>query len=101
MLAFSGITLLIGLISAGGLYVFYASIEMIPELSAAVGVSGAMISLPMQMVANLVRSISPVAACIIVVCSVTGTNPIQIVKRTSVPIIIRIITVLILSIFLL
>ena len=34
---------------------FYASVEMIPELAAAVGVSGPMIALPMQMVANLVE----------------------------------------------
>lgn len=100
-LAFSGVTFLIGLISGGGLSVFYASVEMIPELAAAVGVSGSMIALPMQMVANLVRSISPVAACIIVVCSITGTSPMQIVKRTSVPIMTGIVAVLVLSIILL
>lgn len=101
MLAFSGVTFLIGLISGGGLSVFYASVEMIPELAAAVGVSGPMIALPMQMVANLVRSISPVAACIIVVCSITGTNPMQIVKRTSVPILVGVAATLILSVILL
>ena len=100
MLAFSGVTFLIGLISGGGLSVFYASVEMIPEL-AAVGVSGPMIALPMQMVANLVRSISPVAACIIVVCSITGTNPMQIVKRTSVPVLVGVAATLILSVILL
>lgn len=98
MLAFSGVTFLIGLISGGGLSVFYASVEMIPDLAAAVGVAGPMIALPMQMVANLVRSISPVAACIIVVCSITGTSPMQIVKRTSVPVIVGIISTLVLSI---
>ncbi|MGG7178780.1 C4-dicarboxylate transporter DcuC [Clostridium paraputrificum] len=97
MLAFSGVTFLIGLISGGGLSVFYASVEMIPDLAAAVGVSGTMIALPMQMVANLVRSISPVAACIIVVCSITGTNPMQIVKRTSVPVLVGVVAVLVLS----
>ena len=101
MLAFSGVTFLIGLISGGGLSVFYASVEMIPELAAAVGVSGPMIALPMQMVANLVRSISPVAACIIVVCSISGTNPMQIVKRTSVPVLVGVAATLILSVILL
>lgn len=101
MLAFSGVTFLIGLISGGGLSVFYASVEIIPELAAAVGVAGPMIALPMQMVANLVRSISPVAACIIVVCSITGTNPMQIVKRTSVPILVGVVSTLILSVILL
>lgn len=101
MLAFSGVTFLIGLISGGGLSVFYASVEMIPGLASAVGVSGTMIALPMQMIANLVRSISPVAACIIVVCSITGTNPMQIVKRTSVPVMAGVISVLALSLILL
>ena len=101
MLAFSGVTFLVGLISGGGLSVFYASVEMIPELAAAVGVAGPMIALPMQMVANLVRSISPVAACIIVVCSITGTNPMQIVKRTSVPVLVGVVAVLVLSVVLL
>lgn len=98
VLAFSGITALIGFISGSGLAVFYASIELLPGLAAGVGVSGAMISLPMQMVANLIRSISPVAACVIIVCSLTGTSPMNIVKRTSVPIITGIISVLLLSI---
>lgn len=101
MLAFSGITFLIGLISGGGLSVFYASVGMIPNLADAVNVSGPMIALPMQMVANLVRSISPVAACIIVVCSITGTSPMKIVKRTSVPVMVGVIAVLILSVILL
>lgn len=101
MVAFSGVTFLIGLISGGGLSVFYASVDMIPKLSGAVGVSPTMIALPMQMVANLVRSISPVAACIIIVCSIIGTNPMQIVKRTSVPILVGIATVLTLSVVLL
>ncbi|WP_027633786.1 C4-dicarboxylate transporter DcuC [Clostridium hydrogeniformans] len=101
MLAFSGVTFLIGLISGGGLSVFYASVGMIPDLAAAVNVSGPMIALPMQMVANLVRSISPVAACIIVVCSIIGTSPMKIVKRTAVPVIVGIVSVLILSVILL
>lgn len=98
VLAFSGITALIGFISGSGLAVFYAAIELIPALAGSVGVNGIMISLPMQMIANLIRSISPVAAAVIIVCSLTGTSPMKIVKRTSVPIITGIISVLLLSI---
>lgn len=96
--AFSGITALIGFISGSGLAVFYAAVELIPSLASGVGVNPIMISLPMQMIANLIRSVSPVAACVIIVCSLTGTNPMQIVKRTSVPIIVGIISVLTLSV---
>lgn len=101
MFAFSGITFLMGLICGGGLSVFYASVGIIPDIASAVGVSGPMIALPMQMIANLVRSISPVAACIIIVCSITGTNPMQIIKRTIVPIMAGVISVLMLSLIIL
>ncbi|MGL4818521.1 MAG: C4-dicarboxylate transporter DcuC, partial [Bacilli bacterium] len=97
MLAFSGTAALLGFISGSGLAVFYASIELIPDIANGVGVNGEMIALPMQMIANLIRSVSPVAAVIIVVCSIVGTDPIKLVKRTSVPIIGGIISVLVLS----
>lgn len=101
MLAFSGITFLIGLISGGGLSVFYATVDMIPGIATAAAVSGPMIALPMQMIANLVRSISPVAACIMIVCSTMGATPTQLIKRTSVPVLIGCIACLLLSLILL
>nr|WP_295679893.1 C4-dicarboxylate transporter DcuC [uncultured Lachnoclostridium sp.] len=101
MLAFSGITFIIGLISGNGLSVFYATVGLIPSVAAAAGVSPAMIALPMQMIANLVRSISPVAAVIVIVASSTGATPVQLVKRTSVPVVIGIISCLVLSFVLL
>ncbi|HCL02544.1 MAG TPA: C4-dicarboxylate ABC transporter [Lachnoclostridium phytofermentans] len=101
MLAFSGITFIIGLISGNGLSVFYATVGIIPSVAAAAGVSPAMIALPMQMIANLVRSISPVAAVIVIVASSTGATPVQLVKRTSVPIIVGTISCLVLSFVLL
>jgi len=97
MFAFSGITALIGLISGGGLAVFYASVGLLPDIAHNVGVNGAMLSIPMQLIANLVRSISPVAACIIVVCSIIQKSPIAVIKRTSVPIIVGIVSTLVLS----
>jgi len=97
MFAFSGVTALIGLISGGGLAVFYASVGMLPDIAENVGINGAMLTIPMQLIANLVRSISPVAACIIVVCSIIKVSPIAVVKRTSVPIIVGIISTLVLS----
>ncbi|MCY9590352.1 C4-dicarboxylate ABC transporter [Paenibacillus chitinolyticus] len=97
MFAFSGITALIGLISGGGLAVFYASVGLLPAIAQNVGIDGAMLSIPMQLIANLVRSVSPVAACIIVVCSIIQKSPMEVIKRTSVPIIVGIISTLVLS----
>ncbi len=100
MLIFSGGAALIGFISGSGLAVFYSFINIIPEITHSVNVNSISVALPMQLTSNLIRAVSPVAAVIIVVASVTNSNPIDIVKRTSVPIIGGIIGCLLLSNFL-
>ncbi|MCX9113522.1 C4-dicarboxylate transporter DcuC [Aeromonas veronii] len=97
MFFFSGTAALIGFISGSGLAVFYSFINIIPEITEKVGVNSVAVALPMQLTANLIRSMSPVAAVIIVIASITGSNPIEIIKRTSVPIISGIICCLTLS----
>lgn len=100
-LIFSGATTLFGILSGGGLAMFYAVIELIPGIAEKAGIDGILISLPMQMIANLTRTISPVAAVAMIVASTVGVSPIRILKRTSVPTIIGIISVIVLSILLL
>ncbi|MGM0105712.1 C4-dicarboxylate transporter DcuC [Enterococcus sp. AZ197] len=100
-LIFSGATPLFGILSGGGLAMFYAVIELIPGIAEKAGIDGILISLPMQMIANLTRTISPVAAVVMIVASTVGVSPIRILKRTSVPTIIGIISVIVLSILLL
>ena len=92
-LIFSGATTLFGILSGGGLAMFYAVIELIPGIAEKAGIDGILISLPMQMIANLTRTISPVAAVVMIVASTVGVSPIRILKRTSVPTIIGIISV--------
>ena len=100
-LIFSGATTLFGILSGGGLAMFYAVIELIPGIAEKAGIDGILISLPMQMIANLTRTISPVAAVVMIVASTVGVSPIRILKRTSLPTIIGIISVIVLSILLL
>ena len=100
-LIFSGATTLFGILSGGGLAMFYAVIELTPGIAEKAGIDGILISLPMQMIANLTRTISPVAAVVMIVASTVGVSPIRILKRTSVPTIIGIISVIVLSILLL
>lgn len=100
-LIFSGATTLFGILSGGGLAMFYAVIELIPDIAAKAGIDGILIALPMQMIANLARTISPVAAVVMIVASTVGVSPVRILKRTSVPTIVGIICVVLLSILLL
>lgn len=101
MFVFSLATCLFGVLSGGGLAMFYAVIDLIPGIAATAGVHGMLITLPMQMIANLSRTISPVAAVIMIVASTVGVSPTRILKRTAVPSIIAIILVMLFSLFVL
>lgn len=100
-IGFSGITFIIGLLTGGGLSVFYATVELLPKLAASVNIQPQAISLPMQMVANLVRSISPVAAVIVIVSTTIKVSPTKLIKRTIVPVLAGIIFSLVLTFILL
>ncbi|MDT2685291.1 C4-dicarboxylate transporter DcuC [Enterococcus gallinarum] len=100
-LIFSGATALFGILSGGGLAMFYAVIELIPNIAQKAGIDGILIALPMQMIANLARTISPVAAVVMIISSSIGVSPVRLLKRTSVPTIIGIILVVVLSLLLL
>ena len=100
-LIFALATCLFGFLSGGGLAMFYAVIALVPGIAAAAGVNGILIALPMQMIANLARGISPVAAVIMIVAASIKVEPTKVLKRTSVPSIVGIISVLVLSVFLL
>lgn len=100
-LIFSCATALFGILSGGGLAMFYAVIELIPNIAQKAGIDGILIALPMQMIANLARTISPVAAVVMIVSSSIGVSPVRLLKRTSVPTIIGIILVVVLSLLLL
>ena len=97
MLFFSGMAALIGFISGSGIAVFHSFIKIIPEITEQMGVNTVLVALPMQLTANLIRSVSPVAAVIIVVASTLKVSPIEIVKRTSIPVFTGIFVCLILS----
>jgi len=100
-LIFSAATAIFGILSGGGLAMFYAVIELIPNIAERAGIDGILISLPMQMIANLARTISPVAAVVMIVSSAIEISPIRLLKRTAVPTVIGIILVIALSLLLL
>ena len=101
MVIFALATCLFGILSGGGLAMFYAVIAMIPGIAATAGVQGMLITLPMQMIANLSRTISPVAAVIMIVASTVGVSLARILKRTAVPTIVAIALVMVLAVVLL
>jgi DcuC family C4-dicarboxylate transporter len=66
-------------------------------VAAQVGTAAAHVALPMQLAAGLMRSASPVAGVVIACAGVANVSPIELAKRTIIPMTGGLITVLICS----
>lgn len=81
------LSIIIVLLSGSGTALFYAMVPLMVPLAQAAGISPIAISVPMGLAGNLMRAVSPVAAVVVIVAGTTKKPALEIVKRTSVPMI--------------
>ncbi|MFT8412559.1 MAG: C4-dicarboxylate transporter DcuC [Schleiferilactobacillus perolens] len=93
-------TAVIVLLTGDGTAVIFALIPLIVPLAKAAGVQPEALSVPVQLSGNLLRSVSPVAAVIVIVAGATHLSPMKIIYRTSVPMFAGVFISLILSLLL-
>lgn len=80
-----GVTILIVLLSGSGTALFYALVPLMMPLAAAAGINALAITIPMALAGNIIRAISPVAAVVVIVAGTVKISPLELVKRTWVP----------------
>src|SRR5699024_5377950 len=90
-------TELIFILSGSGIALFFAMIPLIVPLADAAGISPIAVSVPMGLAGNLYRAVSPVAAVVLIVAGTLKVNPLNIIKRTAVPMISGVIFMFVLS----
>ncbi|WP_289889843.1 C4-dicarboxylate transporter DcuC [Virgibacillus pantothenticus] len=93
-------TALIVLLSGSGIALFFAMIPLMVPLAEAAGISPVAISIPMGLAGNLFRAVSPVAAVVLIIAGTLKVDPLDIIKRTSVPMISGLIFMFVLSMIL-
>lgn len=91
------LTALIVLLSGSGTALFFAMVPLMVPLAAAAGINVLAVSLPMGLAGNLLRAVSPVSAVIMIVAGSVKRNPLEIVRRTSVPMIVGVVVMFALS----
>lgn len=91
------LTALIVILSGSGTALFFAMVPLMVPLAEAAGISVLAISIPMGLAGNLLRAVSPVSAVIMIVAGTTKNEPVQIVKRTAVPMIAGVALMFVLS----
>ncbi|WP_162064118.1 anaerobic C4-dicarboxylate transporter DcuC [Vibrio taketomensis] len=95
MLILTGLTVAAAIATGSGNAPFYAFVELAPSLAAKMGLSPAFLIIPMLQASNLGRTISPVSGVIVATAGMGKISPFEVVKRTSVPVIGGLITVII------
>ena len=99
-LALVALTALIVLLSGSGTALFFAMVPLMVPLAAAAGISVLAISVPMGLAGNLLRAVSPVSAVVMIVAGSIKKEPLEIVRRTAIPMIAGVIFMFVLSMIL-
>ncbi|VUS75546.1 Putative cryptic C4-dicarboxylate transporter DcuD [Klebsiella spallanzanii] len=68
---------------------------MIPKLAHSSDINPAYLSIPMLQASNLGRTISPVSGVVVAVAGMAKMSPFEVVKRTSVPVLVGLLVVII------
>jgi len=89
------LTMLAAMTTGSGNAPFYAFVEMIPKLAHSSGINPAYLTIPMLQASNLGRTISPVSGVVVAVAGMAKISPFEVVKRTSVPVLVGLIIVII------
>ena len=85
------ITTLVTLIAGSNGASFYPLVEMVPKIAKDMGVNPVTLVLPMHQASTIARPMSPVAGVVIAIAAMLKMNPMELVKRSSVPCIVGLI----------
>ncbi|EEY98333.1 anaerobic C4-dicarboxylate transporter DcuC [Vibrio sp. RC586] len=97
VLVLVSIIVLVTLLSGSGNASFFSFSNLAPEVASQVGAPIAAVAMPMQLASGLMRSASPVAGVIIACGAVANVSPIELAKRTVIPMLGGLVTVLLAS----
>ncbi|KXI22380.1 anaerobic C4-dicarboxylate transporter DcuC [Photobacterium sanguinicancri] len=95
MILLVAITAIAAITTGSGNAPFYAFVELIPSLAAKMGINPAYLVIPMLQASNLGRTISPVSGVVVACSGMAKLSPFEVVKRTSVPVLVGIIIVIV------
>ncbi|WP_332405108.1 anaerobic C4-dicarboxylate transporter DcuC [Vibrio metschnikovii] len=95
MLILTILTMAAAIATGSGNAPFYAFVELAPALAAKMGVNPAFLIIPMLQASNLGRTVSPVSGVVVATAGMAHISPFEVVKRTSVPVLAGLITVII------
>jgi len=85
IIVMTGIITVAAIVMGSGNAPFFAFASLVPDVASSVGVSAVSMILPMQFASSIARSVSPITAVIVAVAGVANISPVDVVKRTAIP----------------
>lgn len=67
---------------------FFSFAALAPKIAAALKIEVISLVLPMQIMTSFGRVVSPITAAIVAIAGVAGVSPVQVVKRTAIPMVV-------------
>jgi DcuC family C4-dicarboxylate transporter len=64
---------------------FFSFAALAPKIATAMKIDVITLLLPMQIMTSFGRVVSPITAAIVAIAGVAGVSPVQVVKRTAIP----------------
>lgn len=77
---------------------FYSFGALVPDIAAKLAILPAAMITPMQMASSIARSASPITAAVVAVAGVADVSPVDVVKRTAIPMLVALITSFVMSV---
>ena len=82
-------------VTGSGNAAFLSFSALVPAISQSFGIEAVVLSLSMQLAAGIARSMSPVASCLIAPAAYADVSPIDVARRTFLPMLVGIVVLLI------
>ncbi|UFH63730.1 C4-dicarboxylate transporter DcuC [Clostridium cadaveris] len=79
------IIIISSIVMGSGAAPFYAFIALAPSVAEAFGIQPVVMIMAMQLATGLGRNMSPIASCVVAACGGSGVSPVDVAKRTIIP----------------
>jgi DcuC family C4-dicarboxylate transporter len=85
ILVMTGIIAVSAVVMGSGNAPFFAFAALAPSVAKKLAIAPVFMLLPMQFGASIARSVSPITAVIVAVSGIANLSPVEVIKRTAVP----------------
>lgn len=91
----TGVIVVASIVMGSGNAPFFAFAALAPAVAQKMAVAPVLLLLPMQFSAGIARNMSPITAVVVAVCGISNVEPIDVVKRATIPMVAALIVTMV------